>query len=154
MSAPTILGQAVLCHSPFIDRQRAVTATRLSVIPLRPDVALDAGQLLEVVAQIWPADGGKVSLNVVSELLLADLLRLQPPANVMVEVPSFMACDAAHLQALSVLHANGNVLLLKGRPAEELPREALGFFDAQLCQGVLTGRSSLSRAFAGRGANA
>ena len=44
MSAPTILGQAVLCYAPFIDRKRAVTATRLSVIPLRPDVALDAGQ--------------------------------------------------------------------------------------------------------------
>lgn len=140
MSAPTILGQAVLCYAPFIDRKRAVTATRLSVIPLRPDVALDAGQLLEVVAQIWPADGGKVSLNVVSEALLADLLRLQPPANVMVEVPSFMAGDASHLQALLALRANGNVLLLKGRPAEELPRDAMPCFTYSIVNSAEDGR--------------
>jgi EAL and modified HD-GYP domain-containing signal transduction protein len=140
MSAPTILGQAVLCYAPFIDRKRAVTATRLSVIPLRPDIALDAGQLLEVVAQIWPADGGKVSLNVVSEALLAGLLRLQPPANVMVEVPSFMASDASQLQALLALRANGNVLLLKGCPAEELPREVLPCFTYSIIDSAEGGR--------------
>ena len=32
-----ILGQVALGYSAFIDRNRAVTATRLTVFPLKPD---------------------------------------------------------------------------------------------------------------------
>ena len=45
--------------------------------------------------------GGKVSLNVVSESLLHDLLRASPSANLMVEVPAFMASDPANVESLS-----------------------------------------------------
>jgi len=128
MSDASILGQVALCYSPFIDRNRAVKATRLTVFPLWPGAALDAGQLLEAVAQVWPADGGTVSLNVLSESLLADLLRAPSAANLMLEVPSFMASDPAQQQALLALHAGGSVLLLKGRPVNELPREVLPCF--------------------------
>src|SRR5512144_16257 len=88
-----ILGQVALGYSPFIDRNRAVTATRLTVFPLKPDAHLDAAQLLEAVAGVWPADGGRVSLNVASESLLHDLLKAEPSTNVMVEVPAFMASE-------------------------------------------------------------
>ena len=44
-----ILGQVALGYSAFIDRNRAVTATRLTVFPLRSDVILDAAQLLQAV---------------------------------------------------------------------------------------------------------
>ena len=128
MSDNTILGQVALCYSPFIDKSRAVTATRLTVFPLRPDATPDANQLLEAVSQVWPAEGAKVSLNILSESLLGDLLRGSVPANLMLEVPSFMASDPARQQALLALHANGTVLLLKGRPAEQLPREVLPCF--------------------------
>jgi len=128
MSEPSILGQVALCYSPLIDRNRAVTATRLTVFPLRPDAALDVQQLLDAVAQVWPPEGGTVSLNVLSESLLGDLLRAPAGANLMLEVPSFMAADPAHTAALVAMHANGNVLLLKGRPAAELPREVLPCF--------------------------
>ena len=60
------------------------------MFPARPDAALDAGALLAAVAEVWPEAGGKVSLNVVSETLLQDLLRAQPSANLMLEVPAFM----------------------------------------------------------------
>ena len=40
-----ILGQVALGYSPFIDRNRTVAATRLSVYPLRPDANLDVAQL-------------------------------------------------------------------------------------------------------------
>ena len=76
MSDPSILGQIALGYSPFIDRNRAVTATRLTVMPLRPDAVLDVAQLLHEVGNVWPASGGRVSLNVVSESLLQDLLLL------------------------------------------------------------------------------
>ena len=111
-----ILGQVALGYSPFIDRNRSVTATRLSVFPLRPDATLDVAQLLHAVGDVWPASGGKVSLNVVSESLLHDLLQASPSANLMVEVPNFMAADPANVEALTRLHAEGSTLLLKGRP--------------------------------------
>jgi c-di-GMP phosphodiesterase len=127
-SDPAILGQVALCYSPFIDRQRAVTATRLTVFPLHADASLDAAQLLHAIGTVWPADGGKVSLNIASENLLQDLLSAGPSANLMVEVPAFMACDPAQSAALTALHAQGNVLLLKGVPLHELPREVLPCF--------------------------
>ena len=128
MSEASILGQVALCYAPFIDRHRAVTATRLTVFPLRPDAELDVRQLLEEVVQVWPPDGAMVSLNVLSESLLGDLLQMPASANLMLEVPSFMAGDPTKRDALLALHAAGSVLLLKGRPAEELPREVLPCF--------------------------
>jgi len=123
-----ILGQVALGYSPFIDRNRAVSATRLTVFPLKSDAVLDVGQLLEAVGGVWPASGGKVSLSVASESLLQDLMLAQPSTNIMIEVPAFMACDPANTAAIVTLHANGNELLLKGRPLSELPREVLPCF--------------------------
>ena len=124
----SILGQVALSYSPMIDRNRAVSATRLTVFPLAPGASLDAAALLAEVAAVWPADGGSVSLNVLSESLLSDLLRAGPSANVMIEIPAFMAADAAHSAAIRALHARGSTLLLKGRPLRELPREVLPCF--------------------------
>jgi EAL and modified HD-GYP domain-containing signal transduction protein len=124
----SLLGQVALGYSPMIDRQRAVAATRLTVFPLQPGAPLDVGGLLEEVAAVWPEGGGKVSLNVLSESLLHDLIAAQPSANVMIEVPAFMAVDPAHTDVIRALHAKGNVLLIKGRPLRELPRELLPCF--------------------------
>jgi EAL and modified HD-GYP domain-containing signal transduction protein len=126
--APSILNQVALGYSAFIDRNRSVVATRLTVFPIRPDAVLDAGQLLAAVGEVWPATGGRVSLNIASESLLQDLMRAQPSANLMVEVPAFMAADPANTEALRTLHGNGSTLLLKGRPLTELPREVLPCF--------------------------
>jgi c-di-GMP phosphodiesterase len=101
LDAP-ILGQVTLGYSPFIDRTRSVVATRLTVFPLRSDAPLDAGQLLEAVAQVWPAGGKRASLNVISEGLLHELLRSPLASNLMLEVPAFMAADAELLPALRV----------------------------------------------------
>ncbi len=128
MSEPSILGQVALGYSPFIDRNRSVTATRLTVMPLRPDAVLDVAQLLHEVGNVWPASGGRVALNVVSESLLQDLMGAQPSANLMVEIPAFMATDPANSASIIALHANGSTLLLKGRPLQELPREVLPCF--------------------------
>lgn len=128
MNDNTILGQVALGYSPFIDRSRAVSATRLTVFPLRPEATPDVAQLLHAVGGVWPADGGKASLNVLSENLLQDLLRAAPSPNLMVEVPAFMAVDPANITALQNLHAAGTVLLIKGRPLKELPREVLPCF--------------------------
>jgi EAL and modified HD-GYP domain-containing signal transduction protein len=128
VSETTILAQVALGYSPMIDPKRNVIATRLTLFPLRPDAQLDVGQLLEAVGQVWPAGGGDASLNVLSESLLHSLLNSKPTANLMIEVPSFMAVDTSHTEAIRALHANGNKLLLKGRPLSELPREVLPCF--------------------------
>jgi EAL and modified HD-GYP domain-containing signal transduction protein len=123
-----ILAQVVLGYSPMIDRERSVMATRLTVFPARPDAPLDAAALLAAVAEVWPDGAGKVSLNIVSESLLHDLMLAKPSANLMVEVPAFMATDLAHAEAITGLFARGNTLMLKGRPRSELPREVLPCF--------------------------
>lgn len=124
----SILGQIALSYSPMIDPKRAVSATRLTVFPQQPGAALDAAALLAEIATVWPDGGGRVSLNVLSETLLHDLIAAQPSTNVMIEVPAFMAGDAAHTEVIQALHARGNTLLIKGRPLRELPREVLPCF--------------------------
>ncbi|MGH8795892.1 MAG: EAL and HDOD domain-containing protein [Caldimonas sp.] len=123
-----ILGQVALGYSPFIDRNRSVSATRLTIFPLRPDAVLDVAQLLHAVGDVWPASGGSVSLNIVSESLLQDLLQAQPSSNLMIEVPAFMAADPAYTGSLKRLADSGNTLLIKGRPLKELPRDVLPCF--------------------------
>jgi len=112
----------------MIDAKRTVMATRLTVFPIRPDVAVDAATLLAAVGEAWPADAGLVSLAVHSETLLQDVMEAKPSANLMLEVPAFMACNPAHSQALLALKANGNTLLIKGRPLTDLPPEVLSCF--------------------------
>ena len=128
MVETAILGQVALGYSPFIDRQRAVTATRLTVFPLHAEVRLDAAQLLHAVGEVWPAGGGRVSLNIASESLLQDLLHSAPSSNLMIEVPAFMAGDPANVDALCALHKAGTTMLIKGRPLAPLPREVLPCF--------------------------
>ena len=128
MTDLAILGQVVLGYSPYIERNRAVTATRLTVFPLRPDAVLDATQLLDTVVSVWPATGGRVLLNVISESLLHDLMRAPLPANVMLEVPSFMVADPANQEALRARHGEGSTLLIKSRPLHDLPSRVLPWF--------------------------
>jgi EAL and modified HD-GYP domain-containing signal transduction protein len=128
MSEHPILGLVVLGYSPMIDRQRNVSATRLTVFPAKPDLQINAGSLLEAIGQVWPSSGGQVSLNIVSETLLRDLMLARPEHNLMIEVPAFMAADPTNADALQKLHAHGSTLLLKGRPTQPLPREVLPCF--------------------------
>ncbi len=123
-----ILGQVVLGYSPMIDRNRAVIATRLTVFPAKPDMVLNSASMLQTLNEVWPGVGGQVSLNILSETLLQELLAGNLSTNLWIEVPAFMASDARHSEALRRLHAAGNTLLIKGRPLQELPREVLPCF--------------------------
>jgi c-di-GMP phosphodiesterase len=125
-----ILGQVALAYSPFIDARREVSATRLTVLPLRPELHPDAAQLLHAVGGVWPHNGGRVSLNVLSEHLLRDLLKAEPTptTNLMIEVPAFMVEQPDSVAAIQALHRHGNTLLVKGRPVAEVPRDLLPCF--------------------------
>ena len=128
MNDHPVLGQVALGYSPMIDRHRAVTASRFTIFPSRPDAQPDVAALLEAVAEVWPADGGRVSLNIVSESMLHGVMDCRPAPNLMIEVPAFMACDVAHTPALQKLHEQGCTMLIKGRPLQPLPRELLPCF--------------------------
>lgn len=124
----SILGQLALAYSPVIDRNRNVTATRLSVFPLSQNANLQPNELLAAISETWPSDGGQLWMNIVSENLLRDMLVAQPGTHILIEVPAFMACDPTYIDPLCTLQANGSTMLLKGRPLHELPREVLNAF--------------------------
>lgn len=126
--ADSILGDVALGYSPFIDRNRTVTATRLTVLPLKPANHLDAAVLLAGIATVWPADGGLVSIDVTNASLLHDLLRAGPSKNLMIEIPAEMALDPANAEAIQAVHKFGNILLLKGRPVVAVPKDVLHCF--------------------------
>ncbi|MCW7540504.1 HDOD domain-containing protein [Aquabacterium sp. A7-Y] len=123
-----VLRHIALSYSPMVDRNRTVVATRLTVSALRPGSALKADELLQAIALVWPEGGARVSLNIMSENLLNDLMRAKPLPNVMVELPSFIACDPENAPVIQQLRAQGNTLLLHGRPASSLPPELLPCF--------------------------
>lgn len=126
--AASLLRQVVLACSPMIDARHNVIATRLTVVPLRQHARLDARTLLRLLDEVWPVGAGAVSINVASQALLVDLLRSRPSTSLMIEVPSFMAADPTNMDTLLELAALGNILLLKGRPERQLPREVLCCF--------------------------
>jgi c-di-GMP phosphodiesterase len=153
MTANTVLGQVALGYCPMIDRQRAVVATRLTVFPERPDDTPDAPALLAALEEVWPGEQGAdqlqltlrpldakavqarapavrppVALNLAGEGLLRAVMDARPGAQLMLEIPSFMATDAGHEPALRALHAAGSVLLINGRPMKALAPELLACF--------------------------
>jgi EAL and modified HD-GYP domain-containing signal transduction protein len=128
MNDHPVLGQVALGYSPMIDRHRAITALRLTVFPVQPEARPGAADLLALLAEVWPADAGRLSLNIAGEDLLGQLLVSDPPPHLMLEVPAFLAGDPAHSAALTTLYKHGNTLLIKGRPLAPLPREVLPCF--------------------------
>lgn len=128
MNDLSALGLVALGYSPMIDRHKVITAVRLTVFPIRPDAQPDVPALLAALAAAWPEPAHRVSLNIVGEGLLEAVLNTDLPLNMMLEVPAFMASDLACTDALTALHTRGNTLLIKGRPLQQLPREALPCF--------------------------
>ena len=123
-----VLRNIALSYSPMVGRNRAVLSTRLTVSAVRATRTPLADELLAAIAEVWPEGGARVSLNITSETLLNDLLRARPSTSVMLEVPAFIACDAANTEVILQLHGNGNTLLLQGRPPSLLPRRILPCF--------------------------
>jgi EAL and modified HD-GYP domain-containing signal transduction protein len=156
-----VLGHVALGYTPMINRQREVVATRLTVFPERPDAAPDGAALLAALQEVWPAaeaaateplklsprpldpaargaraPGARppVTLNLAGEGLLRAVLAAQPATQFMLEVPAFMASDAAFAAQLRQLHEAGNLLMIKGRPVNPLPPEVLALFSHSIVE--------------------
>jgi EAL and modified HD-GYP domain-containing signal transduction protein len=124
----TILGAVALGYAPLIDPQRMVTATRVTVVPLRPDARLEAADFLALAAEMGPSGNSVVLLSVLNEALLDGLLKSPPHPNLMLEVPAFMAANPEYAQALQAQKKGGGGLLLKGRPSAPLSPELIACF--------------------------
>ncbi len=127
-----ILGAVALGYAPQIDPQRVVTATRLTVMPLKQDATLEAASLLEAVAEVWPAGGAPVVLAIQHEGLPRGVLAAQPPANIALEVPAFIAADESLAESFQALKTAGNKLILKGQPSPSMSLAVLPCFKLHL----------------------
>jgi len=128
MTDHPVLSQIALGHAPMIDRHRAVTALRLTVFPSRADRVPDVPGLLAVLDEAWPAEAGRLALNVVGEALVAQMLQAPLAPHLMLEVPAFMAGTPEQVAQIAALYKRGNSLMVKGRPLAPLPREVLPYF--------------------------
>ena len=120
MNSHSVLGQVALCYSPMFDRQRAITALRLTVFPVNPERPPDACGLLAALSPAWPESAGRLLLNIVGEPWLDGLLHADLPPHLMIELPAFLASDPSRTDALLALHRRGNALLIKGLPLASL----------------------------------
>mgnify|MGYP000364316087 CR=1 FL=1 len=65
--AQPVLSHVALGYSPMIDRQRAVVATRVTVVPERPDSVPDAHDLIAALLEVWPAPADAGSTGAMPE---------------------------------------------------------------------------------------
>ncbi len=97
---------------------------KLSLRPLNPG----AGKSANPVAPGTPAARPPLSLNIANEALLKAVMAIGPGVHRMLEIPAFMAVDPANSVRLKELHAQGAVLLVKGRPLTPLAPDMLACF--------------------------
>ncbi|MDG0855209.1 EAL and HDOD domain-containing protein [Roseateles puraquae] len=121
-----ILPGIALGYAPVIDRQRAIAATRLTLVPLRAEARTDHAELLAALDATWPQGGEVISAQ--GEALLTGLLGQPPAQPTQIEIPAFFAADAAHADAIGALKAAGHSGLLKGLPNAPLPAAVAGLF--------------------------
>ena len=86
-----VLAHVALGYAPLYDAQRQVMATRLTLIPLKPDAALEPAAVLAAVGEALPPEFRPGVVNLPHEGALAALLAADVPAHLSVEVPAFLA---------------------------------------------------------------
>ena len=110
-----VLDQVVLGASTLFDAKRAPIAAHMSVFPQRPDAAIDAAGLLQVIDVIAPPEAGPLMLGVAHEGSLRALLAAPTAPHLMIEVPGFMLVDPGLATLLHERVAQGLSLVLAGR---------------------------------------
>jgi len=128
-----VLGQVMLGASCLFDSRRKAMATRLSVFA-PADGATMAVDLLAALEAEWPAERGRLMLNVASEDWLLALIEAAPKTAFWIEVPAFIAGREGMHAKLQQLAAAGASLVLKGRPLQPLPAGLVNAFKLALVE--------------------
>jgi EAL and modified HD-GYP domain-containing signal transduction protein len=123
-----ILEHVILGCGAMFDAKRVPMAARLTVHPFTEGMAADPKGLLEALADAWPAEAGPMSLNLTSEAWMAALMDVKTPSHLMVEVPAFLAGEAAWADRVRQRSTDGLAMVLKGRPLQPLPADLLNCF--------------------------
>ena len=123
-----VLDHVVLGASTLFDVKRAPYAARLTVFPQRPDAAIDADGLLQVIDTIAPAEAGPLLLSIANEAGLRAVLAAPTAPHLMIEVPGFMLADPGLATLLEERVATGLSLVLGGRVPEGLPPQLWALF--------------------------
>jgi EAL and modified HD-GYP domain-containing signal transduction protein len=125
-----VLDQLVLGASSLFDAKRVPVAAHMTVFPQRPDAAIDAAGLLQVIDVIVPPEAGPLMLSVANEAGLRAVLAAPTAPHLMIEVPGFMLVDADLATHLHERVATGLSLVLGGRVPEGAPQNLWGLFRA------------------------
>ena len=125
-----VLDQVVLGASSLFDVKRAPIAAHMTVFPQRPDAAIDAAGLLQVMDVIAPPEAGPLMLSVANEAGLRAVLAAPTAPHLMLEVPGFMLSDPSLATLLHERVATGLSLVLGGRVPEGAPQDLWGLFQA------------------------
>src|SRR4051812_48062762 len=125
-----VLDQVVLGASSLFDAKRAPIAAHMSVFPQRPDAAIDAAGLLQVIDVLAPPEAGPLMLSVAHEGSLRALLAAPTAPHLMIEVPGFMVSDPELAVLLQERVAQGLSLVLGGRIPESAPQSLWHLFRA------------------------
>jgi len=125
-----VLDQVVLGASSLFDAKRAPVAAHMTVFPQRPDAAVDAAGLLQVVDVIAPPEAGPLMLSVANEAGLRAILAAPTAPHLMIEVPGFMLSDAELATHLQERVATGLSLVLGGRVPDGAPQHLWQLFRA------------------------
>jgi EAL and modified HD-GYP domain-containing signal transduction protein len=125
-----VLDQVVLGASSLFDVKRAPVAAHMTVFPQRPDAAIDAAGLLQVIDVIAPPEAGPLMLSVANEAGLRALLAAPTAPHLMLEVPGFMLTDPALATLLQERVATGLSLVLGGRVPDGAPQHLWSLFRA------------------------
>ena len=125
-----VLDQVVLGASSLFDARRAPVAAHMTVFPQRPDAAIDAAGLLQVIDVIAPPEGGPLMLSVANEAGLRAVLAAPTAPHLMIEVPGFMLSDPELATTLQERVATGLSLVLGGRVPDSAPQHLWQLFRA------------------------
>ena len=125
-----VLDQVVLGATSLFDGKRAPIAAHMTVYPQRPDAAIDAAGLLQVVDVIAPPEAGPLLLSVANEIGLRALLAHPTAPHLMIEVPGFMLSDPELAVLLHERVAQGLSLVLGGRVPDAAPQGLWQLFQA------------------------
>ena len=125
-----VLDQVVLGASSLFDVKRAPVAAHMTVFPQRPDAAIDATGLLQVIDVIAPPEAGPLMLSVANEAGLRALLAAPTAPHLMIEVPGFMLSDPGLAILLEERVATGLSLVLGGRVPDSAPQGLWSLFRA------------------------
>ncbi len=111
---------ALIRREPVVNRQKAITATRLVV---HAPAVVSVAATLNTLVDVWP-ESRTVLLSLGGALPNPDLLQWQIPSNVMMEIPAAALSEPQTQQLVTELLRVGVPLCLDGySPALQLPTQ-------------------------------